>query len=211
MKFVYPSEGTVSREATTVARTWRPLSRPVRELLVIAVAVATIVGVLWGIGASAIAGLENRLIDRMDISHRELSAQIEVLERRQGGLLAGQGALPELSAQVDGLERSMAEGFKQSYQRMDRIEGRMDRMDGRMDRIEGRMDGRMDRIESDIDQIKSDIDAIEKHLIRIGSPTEREATPATNVPALAAPDRQVISTGQFESDASSPIPLSGQR
>ena len=187
MKFVYPSEGTVSREATTVARTWRPLSRPVRELLVIAVAVATIVGLLWGIGVSVLSGLENRLIDRMDISHRELSAEIEVLER------------------------STAEGFKLSHQRMDRIEGRMDRMDGRMDRIEGRMDGRMDRIESDIDQIKSDIDAIEKHLIRIGSPTEREATPATNVPALAVPDRQVISTGQFESDDPPPISLSGQR
>ena len=187
MKFVYPSEGTVHKEATTVARTWRPLSRPVRELLVIAVAVATIVGVLWGIGMSVISGLENRLIDRMDISHRELSAQIEVLER------------------------STAEGFKQSHLRMDRMEGRMDRMEGRMDRMEGRMDGRMDRIESDIDQIKSDIDAIEKHLIRIGSPTDREATPATNLPALAAPDRQVISTGQFEADAPSPMPLSGQR
>ncbi len=180
MKFVYPSEGTVSREATTVARTWRPLSRPVRELLVIAVAVATIVGLLWGIGVSVLSGLENRLIDRMDISHRELSAEIEVLER------------------------STAEGFKLSHQRMDRIEGRMER-------IEGRMDGRMDRIESDIDQIESDIDAIEKHLIRIGSQTEREATPATNVPALAAPDRQVISTGQFESDDPPPISLSGQR
>ena len=180
MKFVYPSEGTVRKEATTVARTWWPLSRPVRELLVIAVAVATVVGVLWGIGVSVTSGLENRLIDRMDISHRELSAQIEVLER------------------------STAEGFAQSHQRMDRIEGRMD---GRMDR----MDGRMDRIESDIDQIESDIDAIEKHLIRIGSATDREATPATNVPALAAPDRPVISTGQFEADAPSPIPLSGQR
>ncbi len=102
------------------------------------------------------------------------------------------------------LRREMAEGFAQSHQRMDRIEGRMD---GRMDRIESDID----QIESDVDQIKSDIDAIEKHLIRIGSPTEREAAPTTDATALATPDRHVISTGQYESDASSPIPLSGQR
>ena len=95
------------------------------------------------------------------------------------------------------LRREMAEGFAQSHQRMDRIEGRMD--------------GRMDRIESDIDQIESDVDAIERHLIRNGPETEREAAPATDATALATPDRHVISTGQYESDASSPIPLSGQR
>ena len=102
------------------------------------------------------------------------------------------------------LSRDMAEGFAQSHQRMDRIETRMD---GRMDRIESDID----QIESDIDQIESDVDAIERHLIRSGPETERETAPATDATALATPDRHVISTGQFESDASSPIPLSGQR
>lgn len=183
MKFVYPSEGTVRKEATTVARTWRPLSRPVRELLVIAVAVATIVGVLWGIGMSVISGLENRLIDRIDRLETDL-------------------------------RRDMAEGFAQSHQRMDRMDGRMDRIEADIDQIEtdiDRIETDIDRIESDIDQLESDVDAIEKHLMRSGSPTDREATPATNLPALAAPDRQVISTGRFEADAPPPTPLSGQR
>lgn len=187
MKFVYPSEGTVRREATTVARTWRLLSRPVRELLVIAVAVATIVGVLWGIGMSVISGLENRLIDRIDRLETDL-------------------------------RRDMAEGFAQSHQRMDRIEGRMD---GRMDRIESDIDqigsdidqieSDIDQIESDIDHLESDVDAIEKHLMRSGPETEREAVPATNDPALATPDRHVISTGQFEAVDPSPILLSSPR
>ena len=172
MKFVYPNQGTVREEATTVARTWWPSGQRVREALAIAVAAATVVGVLWGIGASVIARLESRLIDRMDISHRELSAQIE------------------------GLERSTAEGFKQSHQRMDRIEARMD--------------GRMDRIESDIDRIESDIDAIEKHLIRIGSAVGIEQSPAGPAPALAAPDRNASPSGALGSISPPPRPLSGE-
>lgn len=175
MKFVYPNQGTVRGEATTVARTWWPSGQRVREALAIAVAVATIVGVLWGIGASVIARLENRLIDR-----------------------------------IDRLDRDMAEGFKESHQRMDRIETRMDRVETRMGRTEERMDGRMDRIESDIDRIESDVDAIEKHLIRIGSAVGIEQSPAAPAPAVATPDRNASSSGTLGSISSPPRPLSGE-
>ena len=141
-----------------MGRTWWPLSQRARDVLTIAVAVATVVGVLWGIGASVISGLENRLIDR-----------------------------------IDRLERDMAEGFKQSHQRMDR------------------MDGRMDRIESDIDRIESDVDAIEKHLIRIGSATDSERTPAAVTPAVAQPAPHVISAGPFLSGDPPAIPPTGER
>lgn len=167
MKFVYPNQGTVRGESTTVARTWWPSVQRVREALAIAVAVATIIGVLWGIGASVIARLENRLIDR-----------------------------------IDRLDRDMAEGFKESHQRMDRIETRMDR-------TEDRMDGRMDRIESDIGRIESDVDAIEKHLIRIGSASGIEQAPAAPAPAVATPDRNASSSGALGSISPPPSPLSG--
>ena len=131
-------------------------------MIAVAVAVATVVGVLWGIGVSVISGLENRLIDR-----------------------------------IDRLEGDMAEGFKQSHQRMDQIERRMG--------------GRMDRIESDIDRIESDVDAIEKHLLRIGSAIGSDGPPATNVPAVASPARHVISTDPVLSGDPPPIPLSSER
>ena len=162
MKFVYPNQGNMRRAAATVGRTWWPLIQRARDVIAVAVAVATVVGVLWGIGVSVISGLENRLIDR-----------------------------------IDRLERDMAEGFKQSHQRMDRIERRMG--------------GRMDRIESDVDQIESDVDAIEKHLLRIGSAIDSEGPPAANVPAVASPARHVISTGSVLSVDPPPIPLSGER
>ena len=172
MRAEEPSQESVREEAVTVSETWFPLSQTGRDALKTVVAVVVAFGVFWWIVFSLLSGLENRLIDRMDLNHRELSSQLEGLERRQGILLAGQGTLRELSSQFHGLERSMAEGFKQSHQRLDRIDGRLDRIDGRLDRIQGHMDGRMDRIESDIDQMKSDIDAIEEHLIRIGSAPE---------------------------------------
>ena len=183
MKFVYPNQGTVRGESTTVARTWWPSSQRAREALAIAVAVATVIGVLWGIGASVIARLENRLIDRMGISHRELSAQIEGADRERG-------------AQIEGLERSMAEGFKQSHQRMDRIEARMDR-------TEERLAGRMDRIESDVD-------AIEKHLLRIGLAIGIDQSPAVPAPAVATPDRNASSSGALGSISPPPRPLSSE-
>ena len=161
MKFVYPDQGNMRREAATVGRTWWPLSQRARDALTIAVAVATVVGVLWGIGASVLSGLENRLIDRIDR-----------LER--------------------GMERDMAEGFKQSHQRMDR------------------MDGRMDRIESDIDGIESDVDAIEKHLIRIGSAADSERTPAAVTPGVAKPSRQVTISGAIGSVSPPARPPSGE-
>lgn len=148
MRAEEPSQESVREGAVTVSETWFPLSQRGRDVLKTVVAVVVAFGVFLWIVFSLLSGLENRLIDRMDLNHRELSSQLE------------------------GLERSMAEGFKQSHQRLDRIDGCLDRMDGRMDRIEGRMEGRLDRIESDIDQIESDIDAIEKHLIRIGSAPE---------------------------------------
>ena len=157
MKFVYPYQETVRREAAAVRRPWWPLSQRARDTLTIAVAVATVVGVLWGIGASVLSGLENRLIDR-----------------------------------IDRLERDMAEGFKQSHQRMDR------------------MDGRMDRIESDIDGIESDVDAIEKHLIRIGSAADSERTPAAVTPAVAKPSRQVTIAGAIGSVSPPARPPSGE-
>lgn len=148
MRAEEPSQESVREGAVTVSETWFPLSQRGRDVLKTVVAVVVAFGVFLWIVFSLLSGLENRLIDRMDLNHRELSSQLE------------------------GLERSMAEGFKQSHQRLDRIDGCLDRMDGRMDRMDGRMEGRLDRIESDIDQIESDIDAIEKHLIRIGSAPE---------------------------------------
>ena len=140
-----------------MGRTWWPLNQRAREILTIAVAVATVVGVMWGIGASVISGLENRLIDRLDR-----------------------------------LERAMAEGFEQSHQRMDRIEGRMDRID------------------ADVDAIDADGDAIEKHLLRIGSALETDRAPAETVPALAAPDRRGSPAGAVEPAMPSVGLLSGE-
>lgn len=127
MKTEDSRQENVVEEATAECRPWLPLSQRDRDVLAIVVAGAALFGVLWWIGYSLVSGLENRLIDRMDTNHRELSAQIEGADRERG-------------AQIEGLERSMVEGFKQSHQRMDRIEARMD--------------GRMDRIESDIDAIE---------------------------------------------------------
>lgn len=45
------------------------------------------------------------------------------------------------------LRRDMAEGFAQSHQRMDRMDGRMDRIEADIDQIETEID----RIESDVD------------------------------------------------------------
>ena len=176
-------------------RTWWPSSQVVRDSLVIAGAVATVVGVLWGIGFSMISGLENRLIDRMDANHRELSNWIDSVE---GGLNERIDSLESgLNERIDSLESDMVEGFKQSHQRMDRIEGRMDE--------------RMDRIESDIDRIESDIDAIEKHLYRIGSAIENEGAPAVITPAVATPDPLVNSTGEIRHESASTIPPSEER
>lgn len=207
MRTEYPKQESVREEVTTVCKSFWGSGQPASEFLTNAVKVATVLAACWGIAYSVVSGLENRLIDRMDISHRELSAQIEgvdrelsarieAVERQQGVLLAGQGALSELSAQIEGLERSMAEGFKQAHQRMDSMEGRMDRMEGRMDR----MDGRMDRIESDID-------AIEKHLYRLGAVEGREEAPAVVAPAVAKPHRSVSSIDAVQSShESEPAP-----
>lgn len=225
MRTEYPKQESVREEVTTVRKSFWASGQPASEFLTNAVKVATVLAACWGIAYSVVSGLENRLIDRMDISHRELSAQIEGvdrklsaqiegvdrergaqiegLERQQGALLTGQGTLRELSAQIEGLERSMAEGFKQAHQRMDRMDGRMDRMEGRMDRMEGRidsMDGRMDRIESDID-------AIEKHLYRLGAVEGREEAPAVVAPAVAKPHRSVSSIDAVQSShESEPAP-----
>lgn len=210
MKTEYPKQESVREEVTTVRRSFWASGQPGSEFLTNAVKVATVLAASWGIAYSVVSGLENRLIDRMDISHRELSAQIEGgdrelrsriegVERQQGVLLAGQGALHELSAQIEGLERSMVEGFKQSHQRMDRMDERMDRMDERMDR----MDGRMERIESDID-------AIEKHLYRIGAVDGSEEAPAAGAPAVAKPHRSVSSMGAVQSSNDSATPPSDE-
>lgn len=204
MRTEYPKQESVREEVTTVRKSFWGSGQPASEFLTNAVKVATVLAACWGIAYSVVSGLENRLIDRMDISHRELSAQIEgvdrelsarieAVERQQGVLLAGQGALPELSAQIEGLERSMAEGFKQAHQRMDSMEGRMDRMDGRMDRIE------------------SDIDAIEKHLYRLGAVEGREEAPAVVAPAVAKPHRSVSSMDAVQSSHESAAAPSDER
>ena len=180
MKTEYPNDESVRKEATPVFRSFWPSSPPVSDFLTNAVKLATVLAALWGIGFSVISGLENRLIDRIDLSNRERSAQIDGLQQS-----------------IDGLQRSMADGFQQAHQRMDRIEGRMDE--------------RMDRIEADIDQIEADVDAIEKHLLRIGSAIDSEAVPATKVPAVAAPDRNLSTArdvGSFDPPAT---PGSGER
>ena len=250
MKTGYTNQENVLEEALTMRRTWWPSSQVVRDSLVIAGAVATVVGVLWGIGFSMISGLENRLIDRMDANHRELSNRIDSVEggrdgqidslesglnRRIDSLESGlngridslESGLNEridsvesglnrridslesglngridslesgLNGRIDSLESDMVEGFKQSHQRMDRIEGRMDE--------------RMDRIESDIDRIDSNIDAIEKHLYRIGSAIENEGAPAVITPAVATPDPLVNSTGEMRHESASTIPPSEER
>ena len=102
-----------------------------------------------------------------------------------------------LNGRIDSLESDMVEGFKQTHQRMDRIEGRMD--------------GRMDRIESDIDAIESDIDAIEKHLIRIDSAIENERAPAVLTPAVATHDPLVSATGQVRIERTPAHPPSEER
>ena len=195
MKTGYTNQENVLEEASTMRRTWWPSSQRIRDSLVIAGAVATVLGVLWGIGLSVISGLENRLIDRLDANHRELSNRIDSLE---GGLNRRIDSLESgLNRRIDSLESDMVEGFKQSHQRMDRIEGRMDE--------------RMDRIESDIDRIESDIDAIEKHLYRIGSAIENEGAPAVITPAVATPDPLVNSTGEIRHESASTIPPSEER
>ena len=127
MKTEDPSQEEVVEEAMAERRPWLPLSQRARDALATVAAVAALFGVLWWIGYSLVSGLENRLIERMDISHRELSAQIEGVDRA-------------LSARIEGLERSMVEGFKQSHQRMDRMDGRMDRIESDIDRIESDLD-----------------------------------------------------------------------
>ena len=217
MKTGYTNQENVLEEALTMRRTWWPSSQVVRDSLVIAGAVATVVGVLWGIGFSMISGLENRLIDRMDANHRELSNRIDSVEGGRDGQIDSlesglngridslesglNGRIDSLESglngRIDSLESDMVEGFKQSHQRMDRIEGRMDE--------------RMDRIESDIDRIDSNIDAIEKHLYRIGSAIENEGAPAVITPAVATPDPLVNSTGEMRHESASTIPPSEER
>ena len=206
MKTGYTNQENVLEEAVTMRRTWWPSSQGVRDSLVIAGAVATVLGVLWGIGLSVISGLENRLIDRMDANHRELSDRIDANHRElsnridssEGGRDRRIDSLESgLNGRIDSLESDMVEGFKQTHQRMDRIEGRMD--------------GRMDRIESDIDAIESDIDAIEKHLIRIESAIENERAPAVLTPAVATPDPLVSATGQVRIERTPAHPPSEER
>jgi len=228
MKTGYTNQENVLEEAVTMRRTWWPSSQGVRDSLVIAGAVATVLGVLWGIGLSVISGLENRLIDRMDANHRELSDRIDANHRelsnridsseggRDGRIDSLESGLngridslesglngridsleSALNGRIDSLESDMVEGFKQTHQRMDRMEGRMD--------------GRMDRIESDIDAIESDIDAIEKHLIRIDSAIENERAPAVLAPAVATPDPLVSATGQVRIERTPAHPPSEER
>ena len=195
MKTEYTDQENVLEEAATMRRTWWPSSQGIRDSLVIAGAVATVVGVLWGIGFSMISGLENRLIDRIDGVESALSDRIDGVESglsdRIDGVESGR------DGRIDSLERAMVEGFKQTHQRMDRMEGRME--------------GRMDRIESDIDRIESDIDAIEKHLIRIGSAIENDGPPAVTTPAAARPGSLVSSTGEIRTESTSTIPPSEDR
>ena len=202
MKTEYTDQENVLEEAATMRRTWWPSSQGIRDSLVIAGAVATVVGVLWGIGFSMISGLENRLIDRIDGVESALSDRIDGVESalsdRIDGVESGR------DGRIDSLERAMVEGFKQTHQRMDRMEGRME---GRMDRIESDID----RIESDIDRIESDIDAIEKHLIRIGSAIENDGPPAVTTPAAARPGSLVSSTGEIRTESTSTIPPSEER
>ena len=195
MKTEYTDQENVLEEAATMRRTWWPSSQGIRDSLVIAGALATVVGVLWGIGFSMISGLENRLIDRIDGMESALSDRIDGMESglsdRIDGVESGR------DGRIDSLERAMVEGFKQTHQRMDRMEGRME--------------GRMDRIESDIDRIESDIDAIEKHLIRIGSAIENDGPPAVTTPAAARPGSLVSSTGEIRTEGTSTIPPSEER
>ena len=195
MKTGYTSQENVLEEASTMRRTWWPSSQGIRDSLVIAGALATVVGVLWGIGFSMISGLENRLIDRIDGMESALSDRIDGMESalsdRIDGVESGR------DGRIDSLERAMVEGFKQTHQRMDRMEGRME--------------GRMDRIESDIERIESDIDAIEKHLIRIGSAIENQGSPAEITPAVATPSPLASSTGEVRADSTSTIPPSEKR
>ena len=128
--------------------------------------------------------MESGLNGRIDSLESGLNGRIDSLESG-------------LNGRIDSLESDMVEGFKQTHQRMDRIEGRMD--------------GRMDRIESDIDAIESDIDAIEKHLIRIDSAIENERAPAVLTPAVATPDPLVSATGQVRIERTPAHPPSEER
>ena len=188
METEHSNKESVGEEATPVFRSPWPSSEPVSELLTNAVKVAAVLAVLLGIGFSVISGLENRLIDRMDISNRVLSAQ---LNRELSAQVHG------LQRSIRGLERSVAAGFKQAHQRTDRIEGHMGE--------------RMDRIESDIDQIEADVDAIEKHLLLIGSAIDSEAVPVTNVPAVATPGRHLSTASDIGSFNPTATPGPGER
>lgn len=126
MKTEDPSQDDVVEEAMTEGRTWFPLSQRGRVVRMTVIAVVIAFGAWCWMVFSWASGLENRLIDRLDLNHRELSAQIERLER------------------------SMKVGFKQSHQPMDRIEGRMIRIESDIDQIESNID----RIETHVDAIE---------------------------------------------------------
>ena len=181
MKTEDSRQKNVVEEAMAECRPWLPFSRRARDVLATVAAVAALFGVLWWIGYSLVSGLENRLIERMDINHRELSTQIEGMHRNLSAQI--ERVERNLSAQIEGVGRGMVEGIEQPHQRMDR------------------MDRRMDRIESDIDAIK-------KHLYRIGAVDGSEEAPAAGAPAVAKPHRSVSSMGAVQSSNESATPPS---
>ena len=118
--FVYPNQESVRREAAAVGRPWLPLSQRARDALTIAVAVATVVGVLWGTGASLLSGLENRLIDRIDRLERDMERDMAE-------------GFEQSHQRMDRIERRM-DG------RMDRIESDIDGIESDVDQIESDVD-----------------------------------------------------------------------
>ena len=181
MKTGYTNQENVLEEASTMRRTWWPSSQGIRDSLVIAGALATVVGVLWGIGFSMISGLENRLIDRIDGMESALSDRIDGMESALSDRIDGmESALSDRidgvesgrDGRIDSLERVMVEGFKQTHQRMDRMEGRMD---------------------------------------RIESAIENQGSPAEITPAVATPSPLASSTGEVRADSTSTIPPSEKR
>lgn len=59
------------------------------------------------------------------------------------------------------LEETVAKGFHEQGQQLDRLDGRVDRLDSRVDRLDGRverLDGRMGRLEDRMFSLESKVD-----------------------------------------------------
>ena len=62
---------------------------------------ATVVGELWGIGASVVSGLENRLIDRIDRLDRDMAEGFKQAHQRMDRM---EGRMDRIDADVDAID-----------------------------------------------------------------------------------------------------------